>query len=272
MGATDALYRAYWATERVLLPGARSTQQEYFHSLAPLVRDKDWLDIGCGHSVFWPWMEREEREVTEGARSVVGIDLDWAGLRAHRGIQCKAFASGCELPFADESFDVVSANMVMEHLPIPSLVVDEAFRVLRPGGVFIFHTPNARAWPTSFAARLPEWLKNLLFPLVDGRKEEDVFPTHYRINTPRDVEHFARDGGFDVDVRTVSTGAISRFFLPAAIVELLYIRALRKESRGARRSNIIAVLTKPNSSRTSLSVAAQRSLPDSSKSSLSSVR
>lgn len=247
MGTRDALYRAYWATERILLPGVRSTQQEYFHSLAPLVHNKDWLDIGCGHSVFWPWMEREEREVTESARSVAGIDLDWRGLIAHRTIRRKAFASACELPFADGSFDVVSANMVMEHLPVPSLVVDEAFRVLRPGGTFVFHTPNVDAWPTSLVVRLPEWVKKLLFPLADGRDEGDVFPTHYRVNTPGEIERFAQCRGFHADVRTVSTGAVSRMFLPAAIIELLYIRALRKQSQAAKRSNIIAVLSKVGS-------------------------
>lgn len=208
---------------------------------------KDWLELGCGHSVFWPWMEREQADVLTSAKSVFGIDLDWNGLKAHRGIRNKAFASACELPFAAASFDVVSANMVVEHLPEPGIVITEVFRVLRPDGIFIFHTPNVAGWPTSLAARTPEAIKKLLFPLFDARAAEDVFPTHYRMNTPKDVRQLARKGGFELqDLPMISTGATTALFGPIAWAELLYIRWLRHPARAEKRSNIIAVLRKPN--------------------------
>jgi SAM-dependent methyltransferase len=200
-------------------------------------------------------MEREQGDVLASAKSVCGVDLDWLGLKAHRGIQKKAFASACELPFTDESFDIVTANMVVEHLPVPSLAVDEAFRVLRPGGVFVFHTPNAQAWPTSLTRRVPARIKKALFSIFDGRPEEDVFETHYRMNTPADVRRFARGGGFEVeDVAMVSTGAAIATLGPAALPELLYIRWLRNSQRAEKRSNIISTLRKP----TAVSIATVR--------------
>ncbi|MCY0928263.1 class I SAM-dependent methyltransferase [Streptomyces sp. H27-H1] len=45
-----------------------------------------------------------------------------------------------ELPFEDESFDVVAAGQCLEHVPDPYGVVAEACRVLRPGGTLIIDT------------------------------------------------------------------------------------------------------------------------------------
>lgn len=45
------------------------------------------------------------------------------------------------LPFSAESFDLVMAIEVLEHLHTPQKAVSESFRVLRPGGVFAATTP-----------------------------------------------------------------------------------------------------------------------------------
>ena len=52
------------------------------------------------------------------------------------------------LPFTDASFDVVCAMDFLEHVEEPAAVVAEIARVLRPGGVFFFHTFNRNplAW------------------------------------------------------------------------------------------------------------------------------
>jgi SAM-dependent methyltransferase len=49
-----------------------------------------------------------------------------------------------DLPFPDESFDVVTFFDVLEHIPADTRAVTEALRVLRPGGFVLVTTPSHR--------------------------------------------------------------------------------------------------------------------------------
>lgn len=51
-----------------------------------------------------------------------------------------------EARFADESFDVVTAFELIEHLNAPRLLLSECHRILKPEGVLIINTPNAASW------------------------------------------------------------------------------------------------------------------------------
>jgi SAM-dependent methyltransferase len=57
--------------------------------------------------------------------------------------------------FPDASFDLVHASHLIEHLNSPGSFLDEAARVLAPGGILVLTTPNA----DGFQARLrgPRW-------------------------------------------------------------------------------------------------------------------
>ncbi|MGH2870712.1 MAG: class I SAM-dependent methyltransferase, partial [Solirubrobacteraceae bacterium] len=50
------------------------------------------------------------------------------------------------IPYPDDSFDVVSAGEVIEHIYDPDRLLREARRILRPGGHVVLTTPNLQAW------------------------------------------------------------------------------------------------------------------------------
>jgi ubiquinone/menaquinone biosynthesis C-methylase UbiE len=155
-----------------------------------------WLDVGCGWHFDWRWEEKREKDLLAKAR-VVGLDPDWRALARHRSIEKRAVGIVERLPFAEGIFDLVTANVVVEHLKHPALAFAEIFRVLQPGGVFVFRTPSARSHFVRVAKLLPQGIKTWLTAgILDGRSEEDVYPAHYLANTVEDVGALCQMIGF----------------------------------------------------------------------------
>lgn len=48
----------------------------------------------------------------------------------------------CNLPFADNSFDVILCNHVLEHIPDDTKAMQELYRILKPGGMGVFQIPQ----------------------------------------------------------------------------------------------------------------------------------
>ncbi len=78
---------------------------------------------------------------------------------------------GETLPFADASFDIVYSSNVLEHTEDPVKVLEEAVRVLRPGGILHFEMPNFLSYfeghymvpqpPILWRSLLPLWVRLL---------------------------------------------------------------------------------------------------------------
>jgi SAM-dependent methyltransferase len=151
------------------------------------------LDIGCGRGGVMELFWRE-------ARLTVGLDPEWASLHERRAPFPATCGRGEALPLASETFELVIALWVLEHLPDPGRVFAEAHRVLVPGGHFIFLTPNARhplIWANRFSQAIPA-LQRLLIPKLYGRAEADTFRVRYRANTDAELHALAQQGPFQV--------------------------------------------------------------------------
>lgn len=56
----------------------------------------------------------------------------------------------CDLPFDDNSYDVIFCNHVLEHIPDDQKAMKELYRILRPGGMGIFQIPQDLNRETTF--------------------------------------------------------------------------------------------------------------------------
>jgi len=90
-------------------------------------------------------------------------------------------------------FDIVMASWVLEHLSEPKTDLKEIGRILVPGGVFIFITPNKRHPLALFNRVLSSWsvIQRTLVERVYGRSAEDTFPTYYRANDLDELKRIA---------------------------------------------------------------------------------
>lgn len=85
------------------------------------------------------------------------------------------------LTFEDECFDLVVTSDVMEHVRRDSLAHKEIFRVLKPGGVYVFTVPNVPEWPeTQVRVQVVEEL--------DPTKDEHLMEPEYHGDTNGDSE------------------------------------------------------------------------------------
>ncbi|MFN7939192.1 MAG: class I SAM-dependent methyltransferase [Bryobacteraceae bacterium] len=224
-------------------------QSRYFNILSALVKPGcRWLEVGCGGQLVPDWSTplHTQSELASRPSLLVGIDVDSA-IKHHPLLHHRVFALGDHIPFAADSFDIVSANMVVEHIEFPAKVFSEIHRVLAPGGIFLFHTPNHRNPVLLLASLIPYSVKKKLVVrfFEDARDEEDVFPTFYRANTTTAIRNAARASALAVeDVRVVgSVGFFNQLgalgYLEMFILKLHTLPLLR-----ALDTNIIAVLKK----------------------------
>jgi len=160
------------------------------------------LDLGCGPGI------RDLRLLREmGISVLVGIDVGQKpDSRVRRDSICFVCADidSNYLPAADESFDLVIIDNVIEHMYDPRRVLGECIRVLKRGGVLAVMTPNQ--------ARLINRLrlilgKSVYYPLdywMGARQEhirkrgEMVFAGHIREYTVDELKRMLSLVGFDV--------------------------------------------------------------------------
>jgi hypothetical protein len=127
-----------------------------------------------------------------------------------------------DLLFAPASFDLVTAN-----------------------GVFIFHTPNLGSPLVFIASITPERFTNAVVRSLEGRTDEDIYPTAYRINTTSKATRLGIATGLTVEsCSAVMSDALTWKLGPLSASELLWIWAMQWKPLAGFRHNIIAVFRK----------------------------
>lgn len=223
------------------------SQVRYAESLRSELRPDDrWLDLGCGHQIVpgWALPVAEQAAVAGGARLAIGVDVD-PSIQRHEVLRLRAFANGYELPFRDGSFDLVTANMVVEHVAEPRRLLCEVRRVLSPGGRFVFHTPNRNHPAVRMASLVPDGVKRGLVRWLENRHAEDVFPTHYRLNSAGDISAAARAERFQVaNIRSWSSVGVLSAVPVLSTIEMPILWLLDRDRFRDCRSNYLVQLIK----------------------------
>ena len=153
--------------------------------------DSVLLDAGCGRTV--PVL----RGYLGRAARLIGIEIvEFTDVP--NGIETYNADLG-KLPFEDSSVDLIMSRSVFEHLSDPQSVYSEFARILRPGGHVVFLTANMWDYGTLIARLVPNRFHARIVKKVEGRDEEDTFPTEYKTNTRSEVARLASVAGLQLD-------------------------------------------------------------------------
>ena len=148
------------------------------------------LDAGAGRTV--PVL----RKYIGKARRLIGVELvDFTDVPPGIEVYKTDLA---HLPLADSTVDLIVSRSVFEHLTDPAAVYLELARVLRPGGRIVFLTANLWDYGTMIARLVPNRHHAKVVKMVEGRAEEDTFPTAYRSNSRSAVNRLAQVTGLRV--------------------------------------------------------------------------
>lgn len=113
------------------------------------------LDMGCGAGFLANTLALQGHRVT-------GIDISAQSLEIAKKrdstkkvqyMQLDAFA----LPFPHQSFDVICAMDFLEHVEMPEQIIRNSARLLRPNGLFFFHTFNRNLLSYVVVIKGVEW-------------------------------------------------------------------------------------------------------------------
>jgi ubiquinone/menaquinone biosynthesis C-methylase UbiE len=176
--------RAYWNTHIHDLevskqpPGSRGFfddldryHYEKLHHLVRLVdfdgyRGRTVLDVGCGAGIDLARFAKGGAEATGVDVSTSAIDLAGTNF-AQQGLRGRfEVANGEQLPFADNSFDLVFAHGVVQYTAHPQRLVDECRRVLKPGGEAIFQVYNRLSWLNALSKLMQVGLEHEDAPVI----------------------------------------------------------------------------------------------------------
>ncbi len=139
--------------------------------------NKKLLEIGSGFGTnLTMWIKSYQVDGYGTEPDGVGFGTSFSSSRElfiANGIDPKRIspARGENLPFEDASFQIVYSANVLEHTENPLKVLEEAVRVLRPGGILHFEMPNFLSYfeghymilqpPILWRSLLPHWVRLL---------------------------------------------------------------------------------------------------------------
>jgi SAM-dependent methyltransferase len=166
------------------------TVQFYQRVRALLAPGQLVLDFGAGRGAAYyedsSSYRKSLRDLRGEGRRIVGADVDPV-VRSNPWIdESVIIEMGFPLPFPDTTFDVILSDSTFEHLADESRMAAELDRILKVGGWICARTPNRHGYVAVANRIVPGRFGNSLVRSAQpNRKAQDIFPTHYRMNSLR---------------------------------------------------------------------------------------
>jgi 2-polyprenyl-3-methyl-5-hydroxy-6-metoxy-1,4-benzoquinol methylase len=117
------------------------TSKVFARGMIPADRALRILDVGCGSGL-------NARMLAQHGHTVVGIDLSPVAIAKFRATGFEGHVCDVTqgIAYPDESFDIVFASEVIEHVVDTDRFLAELNRVLKRGGTLVLTTPNSAFW------------------------------------------------------------------------------------------------------------------------------
>lgn len=204
------------------------------------------LDIGCGSGIGRN--TSNQWTVKSVAGELWGIEPD-DEIQVSNGLFNNfqhALMETATLPV--DYFDVAYSAMVMEHVADPKGFLQAVQRCLKPGGVYLFVTPNAQSfvpWATKTLHNLH--VDELAIRLIRGKQVEEYhYPVQFLCNTSKKISEHADKSGFlpPEFVYVEGTGNLSYLRGPLAPIRTILAWKRRRWRNPENLSTLICRLTK----------------------------
>ena len=146
------------------------------------------LDVGAGSGGI-------VTEFKNATNNLIGIDVDKKGISRNNFLDRAIIGDAERLPIESNSVDVVVCQFVLEHLKNPEEVFREIYRVVKPGGRFVFITTNVCNPFMLISLLTPTGIHNFLRTAL-LRKQEKACPAYYRANTFSRLKSLGKQSSF----------------------------------------------------------------------------
>jgi 2-polyprenyl-3-methyl-5-hydroxy-6-metoxy-1,4-benzoquinol methylase len=143
-----------------------------------------------------------EAYAATGIKTLHAFDVSELSLAKARAKGFAGFywdADGGRCPMPDNTYDVLIAGEIIEHLVDTDHFVEETQRVLKSGGYLILSTPNLASWFNRI--RLLRGLVPACYPGTSStiRKDQLIDNNHIRVNVLSEWTYFLQCHGYQVE-------------------------------------------------------------------------
>lgn len=169
---------------------------DFYLRIHSLIKNTDVvLDLGAGRAA---WYEDDECSTRRNMRllkgkvaKLIAADVDSA-VKDNRASDEQIVMEDGVINLPPESIDLIIADYVLEHIENPKDFCEQVDKILKSKGWFCARTPHKYSYVSMFASLVRNTRHSGLLKYIQpARKEIDVFPTRYKLNTLRDIEnHF----------------------------------------------------------------------------------